>query len=370
MGMTSFQELLIVVALLLAYANGANDNFKGVATLYGGGTLSYGQALLVATLATLLGSLASLYLAAGLLKSFHGVGLVPARLAGNARFVLATGLGAAIIVLLAAIRGVPISTTHALLGAMLGAALASGAIPKWTALGPGFAAPLLFSPFAVIPITVAAHLVVTRLIPASLPQDETCLCIGNETVGASILSGSVASALTTLTVTVAPAAECSQRYAHAALHLNVDRGLDSLHVLSAGAVSFARGINDTPKIAALLAISPVIGAHETAGLLALMIALGGLFNARSVAETMSHQITRLDPRHGLAANLATAFMVLLASRWGMPVSTTHVSCGALFGVGALSGEARWRTIHGIIIAWLVTLPAAAALSAAAIVVLR
>jgi PiT family inorganic phosphate transporter len=70
MGMTSFQALLIVVALLLAYANGANDNFKGVATLYGGGTLSYGQALLVATVATLLGSLASLYLAAGLLKSF------------------------------------------------------------------------------------------------------------------------------------------------------------------------------------------------------------------------------------------------------------------------------------------------------------
>jgi PiT family inorganic phosphate transporter len=135
-------------------------------------------------------------------------------------------------------------------------------------------------------------------------------------------------------------------------------------------VSFARGINDTPKMAALLAISPVIGAHETAVLLALMIALGGLFNARRVAETMSHQITRLDPRHGLAANLATAFVVLLASRWGMPVSTTHVSCGALFGVGALSGEARWRTIHGIIIAWTVTLPAAAALSAVAIVVLR
>lgn len=89
--MAIFQVLLICVALLLAYANGANDNFKGVATLYGGGSLSYSKALSVATVATLLSSLASLYLAAGLLKSFHGVALVPAALVGNAGFVLATG---------------------------------------------------------------------------------------------------------------------------------------------------------------------------------------------------------------------------------------------------------------------------------------
>jgi inorganic phosphate transporter, PiT family len=367
--MATFQILLIGVALLLAYANGANDNFKGVATLYGGGSLSYSKALSVATVATLLGSLASLYLAAGLLKSFHGVGLVPATLVGNARFVFAMGLGAAITVLLAALLGMPISTTHALLGAMLGAALASGAIPKWHVLDHGFVIPLLFSPLAVIPVTAVADRAVARLIPASLPPNETCLCVGEEAVGASVLPGNVASALTTLTLTVAPEAECRERYADTVVRVNADHGLDSLHVLSAGAVSFARGINDTPKMAALLTISPVIGTHETVGLLALVIALGGLFGARRVAETMSHRITRLEPRRGLAANLATAFMVLVASRWGMPVSTTHVSCGALFGVGALSGDARWQTIRGIIIAWMVTLPAAAAVSAAAIAVL-
>jgi PiT family inorganic phosphate transporter len=107
MAMASVQALLVAVTLLLAYANGANDNFKGVATLYGSGTLSYGRAVSVATVATLLGSLASLYLAAGLLKSFHGVGLAPV-LTGNAQFVLATGLGAATTVPLAAILGMPI----------------------------------------------------------------------------------------------------------------------------------------------------------------------------------------------------------------------------------------------------------------------
>lgn len=368
--MISFQALLIAGALLVAYANGANDNFKGVATLYGSETLSYGQALLVATVATLLGSLASLYLAASLLKSFHGAGLVPAGLAGNVRFVLATGFAAAITVLLAALLGMPISTTHALLGGMIGAALASGAIPKWTTLDHSFVVPLLFSPLAVIPVTAVAYLMLARLIPAPLAGNETCLCVDNETMCTPALAGNAASAFSLLTLTVAPEAECRERYVDAALHLNLDRGLDWLHVLSAGAVSFARGVNDTPKIAALLVISPLIGVHETVVLVALVIALGGLLNARRVAETMSHRITRLDPRRGLAANVATSFMVLLASRWGMPVSTTHVSCGALFGVGALSGEARWRVINGLIGAWLVTVPVAALLGAASIFGLR
>jgi len=368
--MASFQALLIVVALLVAYANGANDNFKGVATLYGGGTVSYRQALLVATVATLLGSLASWYLAASLLKSFHGAGLIPAELANNVQFVLATGFGAAVTVLLAALLGMPISTTHALLGGMLGGALASGILPKWGTLDHSFVVPLVFSPLAVVPITALTYFTFARLIPVQLAGSETCLCVDQEPMCTPTPAGNAALAFASLTLTVSPEAECRERYVEPALHLNVDRGFDWLHILSAAAVSFARGVNDTPKMAALLVISPLIGVRETGILVGLVIALGGLFNARRVAETMSHRITRLDGRQGLAANLATAFMVLLASRWGMPVSTTHVSCGALFGVGALSGEARWRTIYGIINAWLLTLPAAAALSAAAISVLR
>jgi PiT family inorganic phosphate transporter len=142
--MNNLQAALVVVALLVAYANGANDHFKSVATLYGGGSLSYGQALSVATVATLLGSLGSVYIAAALLKSFHGIGLVSAGLAENTRFLLAIGTGAAVTVLMAALFGIPISTTHALLGSMLGAALGSGVMPKWTAVGSGFVARFCF----------------------------------------------------------------------------------------------------------------------------------------------------------------------------------------------------------------------------------
>ena len=78
------------------------------------------------------------------------------------------------------------------------------------------------------------------------------------------------------------------------------------------------------------------------GLVALFIALGGWLSARRVAETLSHKVTAMNPGQGFSANLVTAFLVIIASRLGMPVSTTHVSVGALFGIGVLSGSANKR----------------------------
>ena len=60
-----------------------------------------------------------------------------------------------------------------------------------------------------------------------------------------------------------------------------------------------------------------------------------------------------------SANLVTSFLVIFASKWGMPVSTTHVSCGALFAIGVANGQARWNVIRTILLAWLLTLPMAA-----------
>jgi PiT family inorganic phosphate transporter len=100
-------------------------------------------------------------------------------------------------------------------------------------------------------------------------------------------------------------------------------------------------------------------------LVSLMMAVGGLLNARNVAETMSHKITEIDHRQGFAANTTTALMVIIASQLGMPVSTTHVTVGALFGIGVSSGKARWNTIASIVSSWLITLPCAAFASAAA-----
>jgi len=139
--------------------------------------------------------------------------------------------------------------------------------------------------------------------------------------------------------------------------------LDALHFLSAGAVSFARGLNDTPKIAALLLVGSAFGPRSATVAVAIAVALGGLLNARRVAETMSNRITDMNPGQGLAANLATALLVTTASYHGLPVSTTHVSVGSLLGIGIITRQAKWKPIFKVLLSWLVTLPCAATLAA-------
>ncbi|MCA9195831.1 MAG: inorganic phosphate transporter, partial [Planctomycetales bacterium] len=111
---------ILLAVLCLAYANGANDNFKGVATLFGSGTTDYRRALAWGTVTTLLGSLTAVLLANTLLKSFSGRGLVDADLAATVDYGAAVALGAGLTVLLATRIGMPISTTHSLVGTLVG----------------------------------------------------------------------------------------------------------------------------------------------------------------------------------------------------------------------------------------------------------
>jgi inorganic phosphate transporter, PiT family len=92
---------------------------------------------------------------------------------------------------------------------------------------------------------------------------------------------------------------------------------------------------------------------------ALAMAAGGLINARKVAETMSKKIAKMNDGQALTANVVTAFLVIFASRYGMPVSTTHVSVGAISGVGIAKGTADTTVIRNILLSWLLTLPIAA-----------
>src|ERR1700749_4003912 len=110
--MTTTLIVLFIATLFLAYSNGANDNFKGVATLFGSGTTNYKAAITWATVTTFAGSITSLFLAETLLKNFSGRGVVPNELAASPQFVLAVGLGAGLTVMLATLIGFPISTTH------------------------------------------------------------------------------------------------------------------------------------------------------------------------------------------------------------------------------------------------------------------
>ena len=146
--------------------------------------------------------------------------------------------------------------------------------------------------------------------------------------------------------------------------------VDLLHFASAGAVSFALGLNDTPKIAVLLLIVTSLETRWSLVTVAVAITIGGLLNARKVADTMAHKITGMNPGQGLAANLATAILVNTASIHGLPVSTTHVSVGALLGIGITTAQVKWKPVLNVVLSWIVTLPCAAALSAIAYLVLR
>ena len=363
---TVFLFILLGVTLFLAYANGANDNFKGVATLFGSKTTNYRKALNWATVTTLAGSVCSIFLAKQLIKNFSGKGLVPDAVANTPEFLIAVALGAALTVMLATVLGFPVSTTHALTGALVGTGLVSaGSAINLSFLGQKFFLPLLLSPFVALSLSACLYTFL-RLIRLKMGiGKEYCVCIGQtqRVYPASEILGTFSlRALRSPEMKVAKTGDCEQRYVGHVLGITCQRLLDILHFISAGLVSFARGLNDTPKIMGILFSLKVLGVQQGVLIVSAAMALGGLMNARKVAETMSHRITSINHGQGFTANLITAFLVIVASRWGMPVSTTHASCGSLFGIGLVSGKGNPRVISGIILSWLLTLPVSAILS--------
>src|SRR3989338_135227 len=176
--MTLWIFIILSAALFVAYANGANDNFKGVATLFGSGTTDYRKALTWATLTTFSGSVAAFFFATRLVKTFTGKGLVPDALIGNPAFLAAVAIGAGFTVLFAARFGIPISTTHGLTGALVGAGLAAiGSELGFGALGKTFVMPLTASPFAAIALTAILYSFMHKSRKVLGVTRQTCLCV-------------------------------------------------------------------------------------------------------------------------------------------------------------------------------------------------
>ncbi|HBO97656.1 MAG TPA: inorganic phosphate transporter [Candidatus Omnitrophica bacterium] len=364
---------IILATLFVAYTNGANDNFKGVATLFGSGTTDYRKALGWATITTLAGSVTAFFFATNLVKTFSGKGLVPDALIATPEFLLAVALGASATVLLATLTGIPISTTHSLTGALVGAGLvAIGADLGFSTLGKNFFIPLLSIPFIAVVFTFVVYMVFRFSRQKLGVGRSTCVCMGEKVIpvaNVNLVNGQMFSVaeLKSMEIFVDEKVECQaralDRYEGRVMGIDAQQILDTLHFASAGAVSFARGLNDTPKIVALAVTTGALGLKLNIGLVAIVMALGGILSAKKVAETMSHRITAMNHGQGFTANLITAILVIFASKMGVPVSTTHVSCGSLFGIGLVNGKANWKIIGGIVSAWVLTLPIAALLSA-------
>ena len=359
---------IFLATIFLAYGNGANDNFKGVATLFGSDTTNYKIAIWWATLTTFAGSIASIVLAQALLKNFSGKGLVSEAIANTSQFNLAVALGAGLTVILGTVTGFPISTTHSLTGALTGAGLmAIGQELNFAALGKSFFIPLLVSPLIAI-VLGAIFYSLLRYFRLVLGIDKAwCVCAGNKQELIPVAVGnnnSILQNVITPDLAINTTEQCNQRYLGKFFGLDSQKLVDTFHFMSAGVVSFARGLNDTPKIVALLLGVTAFSIKGGMFAVGLGMAIGGLLNAKKVADTVSKKITTLNPGKGLAANLVTGFLVIFASRLGVPVSTTHVSVGSIFGVGTISKTAHFNVFSQVLMSWVLTLPIAAFISSA------
>ncbi len=361
--------LILGLAAALAFANGANDNCKGVASLVAYGASTPRRALAWAAVTTALGSGVSALWSGGLLAAFRS-GFVAGEHELPAAFFAAVLAGAVTWVLLATRTGYPVSTTHALTGGLLGAgllAVGTGGL-DWRQAGLRFALPLALGPLLSLAVVFLAARPLRRLAEGTA---ERCVCLVEEPVPDGIVEGT-ASARGRLALTAGEVAGCAERAPLAAV-----RGgqlLHASHWATAGLVGFARGWNDTPKIAALalVALPGVAGSHATFGVVAAAMAVGGVVAGRRVLATLAHRVTPLPLGESLAASAAASTLVSLAAFRGLPVSTTHVVTGAIVGAGLARdpGGVRWRVVRDIAFAWIVTLPAAALAAVAAYTLLR
>ncbi|MBI3296643.1 MAG: inorganic phosphate transporter [Elusimicrobia bacterium] len=314
-------------AAALAFANGANDISKSIATLVGSGESDYRKAVLVTSLAVAAGGVLASAWAVKMILLFTK-GMLSPQVQLNQAFALAILGGAVGWVLLAARFGMPVSTTHAIVGATVLTGVYAFGFDQvlWSSVGRKVALPLLLSPFVAF--------------------------------GGAWLSFRFLHWL------------CREQYC-----LNCHWA----HWASALASGFARGLNDTPKIAglgfffyAVLDPSVTVAPRWFFLVLAAANAVGGIVMGLKVTETLAHKVTKMDHLEGFAANLATTALVVGTALQGFPVSTTHVSSSAIIGIGLRGGKGglNLATVGQIALAWLVTIPTAGALGVACYWILR
>jgi inorganic phosphate transporter, PiT family len=364
-------ELLFVTlaGVCIAYFNGANDVSKGIATLVGSGLTNYRRAIQWGTACTGLGALAGAILANAMVQTF-GKGLLPNGTVPTFAAALATVLGASAWVAIATRTGMPVSTTHAIVGSVVGvAALAYGLHGvKWSSLLGKIALPLLLSPVLALAFTLIAIWFI-RSVQRRFSTEADCACATLELcpVPAAIAMDGSASAelsLPSLGLKVARQEECvADRRAFLGISAH------HLHWFTSGATSFARGMNDAPKMVAIVLAAAILhGGYQIRpaafALVTLGMVAGSWMAGKRVTRVLAEKITPMDHWEGFLANAVTAALVMPGAAFGLPMSTTHVSSCSIIGIGLQNKTAvHWKTVRDMLLAWVITLPVAGALGA-------
>ncbi|GAB3318843.1 inorganic phosphate transporter [Haliea atlantica] len=409
---SEYGTILLILAcafgFFMAWGVGANDVANAMGTSVGSKALTIKQAILVAMVFEFLGA----YLAGGEVTSTIRKGIIdPAIMSANPELLvygmLSALLAAGTWLMIASIKGWPVSTTHSIVGAIVGFAAVGisveavawgkvGAIAASWIVSPLLAGSIAFGLFMSVKILIldtedpfqrAKKFIpiymwlvgfmismVTLLKGLKHIGVDLDLGLGSKFANAvpvSALIGLVVAGLGSLLLR-----RIKELPTHGHRFANVERVFAILMVFTACAMAFAHGSNDVANAVGPLAA--VVSTVQSGGLVSaeaslpwwiLLVGAGGIVVGLAtygfkVIATIGRKITELTPSRGFAAELGAATTVVLASGTGLPISTTHTLVGAVLGVGFARGIAalNLRTIGSIFLSWIVTLPAGAALS--------
>ena len=395
--------LAAVFGLFMAWGIGANDVANAMATSVGSKALTIRQAIFVAAIFEFLGAV----LAGGAVTSTIRKGIVDVEsLSGTPELLiygmLAALLAAAIWLLIASANGWPVSTTHSIVGAIVGFAAVGIGVDavQWGKVGTivmswvispvtaGFIAFLIYLSVQKLilshddPLSRARRYVPIYMFFAAFTITLVTILKGLKHVGLTIsLRDSYILAIA-IAVGVAligaffisriksdPKAEKKQHF------ITVERVFGVLMVITACGMAFAHGSNDVANaigpLAAVVSVAQngAIGASAALPTWVLIVGGAGIVvglatYGRHVIATVGKKITHLTPSRGFAAELAAATTIVIASGTGIPISTTHTLVGAVLGVGMARGidAIDLRVVVRILVSWVVTIPAGAVLA--------
>ena len=319
-------SLLIVIILIAAlsfdYINGFHDTANAIATVISTRVLTPTMAILMAAILNIAGAMVATNVASTIAK-----GIVDPSKATEP-LVLAAVIGAICWNIITWLYGIPSSSSHALIGGLIGAAMAKAGphIVIWKGLLDKVVYPLVGSPIVGFLVAFAVMSVITMLFAR------------------------------------ANAGKAGQAFR-------------KMQLVSSALMAYSHGQNDAQKSMGIITLAlftnHLIAKAEVPTWVKIACAcamgLGTAAGGWRIIKTLGHKIIRLDPVHGFAAETSGAAVILAASHFGMPISTTHAITASVFGVGASKrlSAVRWQVARNVVVAWVITIPAGAIMGAIA-----
>jgi inorganic phosphate transporter, PiT family len=317
-GVTALLVVVVVLAVTFDYINGFHDTANAIATSVSTRALKPEQAILLSATANFVGALTGTAVAKTI-----AAGLATPPSGAEGQIVVAAALVGAIAWNLFTWRlGIPSSSSHALIGGLLGAVIVASGVEAINVDGvrDKVLVPLVLSPVLGVALGFALMVVLLNVLRNAHPRRLNDRFRRLQVVSATYMA-----------------------FSHGSNDAQKTMGIITLALFSAGVLA-------TPDVPLWVIV-----------IAATAISLGTAAGGWRIIRTMGQRVVKLDPIHGFAAETTAATIILGASHFGMPVSTTHVISSAIIGVGASDrlSAVRWGVAGNIVVAWVLTLPAAA-----------